>query len=80
MAGEGMTRMRAYIAGHPPQNPQQRRKIVSAFLDKFALPERIDMAVDMPGWTAEVLAELTENYDIDVARIAAMPQVTFIAP
>jgi hypothetical protein len=34
----------------------------------------------MPGWTAEVLAELTENYDIDVARIAAMPQVTFIAP
>jgi hypothetical protein len=77
---ELLTRMRAYIAGHPPQNPQQRRKIVSAFLDKFALPERIDMAVDMPGWTAEVLAELTENYDIDVARIAAMPQVTFIAP
>lgn len=80
MSGEGISRMRAYIEGHPPQNPAQRRRIVSAFLDKFALPERIDLEVEMPGWTEETVAELTRAYEEDVARIAQMAEVTFIAP
>lgn len=80
MSGEGLTRMRAYIASHPPQNVLQRRKIVSAFLDKFALPERIDMQIEMPGWTAETVEDLTAGYDEDVARIMAMGEVSFLAP
>lgn len=80
MSGEGMARMRTYIEGHPPQNPMQRRRIVSAFLDKFALPERIDLEVEMPGWTDDTVADLTRAYEEDVARIAQMPDVTFIAP
>ncbi|MBE0552720.1 MAG: hypothetical protein IH625_03420 [Rhodobacteraceae bacterium] len=80
MSGEGMARMRTYIEGHPPQNPMQRRRIVSAFLDKFALPERIDLEVEMPGWTDDTVADLTRAYEEDVARIAQMPEVTFIAP
>jgi hypothetical protein len=80
MSGEGMGRMRTYIEGHPPQNPMQRRRIVSAFLDKFALPERIDLEVEMPGWTDDTVADLTRAYEEDVARIAQMPEVTFIAP
>lgn len=80
MSGEGLTRLRAYLESHPPQNVVQRRKIVSAFLDKFALPERIDMDFEMPGWSADMVAEITELYEEDVARIAAMPEVTFLAP
>lgn len=80
MSGEGMGRMRTYIEGHPPQNPMQRRRIVSAFLDKFALPERIDLEVEMPGWTDDTVADLTRAYEENVARIAQMPEVTFIAP
>jgi len=80
MSGEGMARMRTYIEGHPPQNPMQRRRIVSAFLDKFALPERIDLEVEMPGWTDDTVADLSRAYEEDVARIAQMPEVTFIAP
>lgn len=80
MSGEGMGRMRTYIEGHPPQNAMQRRRIVSAFLDKFALPERIDLEVEMPGWTDDTVADLTRAYEEDVARIAQMPEVTFIAP
>lgn len=80
MSGEGMTRMQAYVASHPPQSPAQRRKIVSAFLDKFALPDRVDQDIIMPGWTAETVEELTELYDEDVARIAAMPNVRLIRP
>ncbi len=80
MSGEGLTRMRAYMDSHPPQTVLQRRKIVSAFLDKFALPERIEMEFEMPDWTAETLARLTGIYEADVARIAAMPDVTFLTP
>jgi hypothetical protein len=80
MSGEGMARLRAYLESHPPASVLQRRKIVSAFLDKFALPERIDMQIEMPGWTEDMVADLTEAYEEDVARIAQMAEVTFLAP
>lgn len=80
MTAEGLDRMNSYLAGHPAATPAQRRKVVSAFLDKFALPERIEMEFELPGWTEETVADLTHAYDQDVARIMAMPGVTFIAP
>lgn len=80
MSSEGLTRMQAYLAGHPPQTVTQRRKVVSAFLDKFALPERVDQEIAMPGWTPEIVTELTELYEEDVARIARMSEITFLQP
>lgn len=80
MSGEGLTRMQAYMANHPAPSVAQRRKIVSAFLDKFALPERIDMNFKMPGWSPDMVAELTGLYDEDVRRISQMSNITFIAP
>ncbi|MBM3614681.1 MAG: hypothetical protein FJX28_04410 [Alphaproteobacteria bacterium] len=80
MSGEGMTRMQAYLDSHPPQSVMQRRKIVSAFLDKFALPERVDQDIEMPGWTADMVSEMTATYEEDVARIAQMDEITFLAP
>lgn len=80
MSAEGLTRLQNYLKGHPPGSVMQRRKIVSAFLDKFALPDRLETEVDMPGWTQEVVERLTELYEQDVYRIAQMPGLTFIAP
>lgn len=80
MSGEGMTRMQAYLDSHPPQSVMQRRKIVSAFLDKFALPERVDQDIEMPGWTADMVSEMTARYEEDVARIGQMDEITFLAP
>lgn len=80
MSGEGMARLRSYLVSHPPGTIVQRRKIVSAFLDKFALPERIEIEMEMPDWTADMVEDLTQMYDEDVARIAQMGDVTFIAP
>jgi hypothetical protein len=57
----------------------QRRRVVSAFLDKFAIPDKIEIGIDLPGWTEDTIRMLTESYDADVARIRAMPGVTFIA-
>lgn len=80
MSGEGVARLRSYLANHPPQNILQRRRVVSAFLDKFALPERINMQVEMPGWTEEVVNHLNALYDADIAEIAGMDGVDFMAP
>ncbi len=80
MSGEGLSRMQAYIETRPPATIEQRRKIVSAFLDKFALPERIDVTIEMPSWDAEMVEDLTAIYEEDVAKIIASGKVTFIQP
>lgn len=74
----GMGRMKAYLAAHPPQSVAQRRRIVTAFLEKFARPEQVLQEVDMPGWTDETVARMTEAYLQDVERIRAMAGVTMI--
>jgi hypothetical protein len=79
MTPDGLVRMRNYISTHPPHAILQRRRIVSAFLDKFALPDRIEMEFEFPGWTAAMVDQMTAAYHDDIARIRAMPEVTFIA-
>ena len=79
MSPEGLTRMRAYLQSHPPASPALRRKVISAFLDKFARPERISQAVALPGWTETTLTRLTETYERDVATIQTMPGIRFLA-
>lgn len=74
----GLARMRAYCAQHPPASVTQRRRIATAFLEKFARPDQIEIAVDMPGWTDDLVAELTARYFEDVERIRRMPGVTVI--
>ncbi len=80
MPAEGFKRMQAYIETHPITSVAMRRRIVSAFLDKFALKDKINVDVEMPGWTEATAQTLTRNYEQDVARIAATQGVRFIAP
>ena len=80
MTEDGMRRMEAYLATHQPQTIGQRRRIVSAFLDKFANPESLESEVTLPGWTEDYVADLTETYDRDIAYIATLPGVTLITP
>ncbi|NGM47730.1 hypothetical protein G5B31_19535 [Rhodobacter sp. SGA-6-6] len=79
MTPDGLARMRNYITTHPPQTVPQRRRIVSAFLDKFALPERVEMQFEMPGWTPGMVEAMTATYREDIERIKAMPGVQFLA-
>ncbi|WP_149141971.1 hypothetical protein [Gemmobacter caeruleus] len=80
MTEDGMERMGAYLDTHPPQTIAQRRRIVSAFLDKFARPDQMETEVDLPGWDAALLDRLTETYERDMAYIATLPGVTCLTP
>ena len=77
-AKEGMKRLRAYMKTHPAQNEIQRRRILSAFLDKFALDDEIEEVVDLPGWTDELVAEMSAAYDDDMLEVKRIPGVTLL--
>lgn len=80
MAPEGMNRFLNYLRAHPPENEQQKRRVIAAFLDKYAIDDAVEETVDLPGMTGEMVDYLTDVYDQDVAYIAQMPDVDFIAP
>jgi hypothetical protein len=79
MTTEGMSRLRAYLESHPTVSPALRRKVISAFLDKFVQPEKVTQPIFMPGWTEDTVARMTETYERDVVTIAKMPGVRLIS-
>ncbi|MBW4710699.1 hypothetical protein KX928_23155 [Roseobacter sp. YSTF-M11] len=80
MLPEGMTRFREYMKSHPNMTEIQKRRVMVAFLDKFAMVEAIEEELDMPGWTDELVAEMTQTYDEDVFDIARIPGVQLLSP
>lgn len=78
MTPDGMKRMLSYLDSHPPQTEAQRRRIVAAFLDKYALEAEMEMELDLPGWDEAYVDRLTQHYEQDVLRIARVPGVTLI--
>ena len=53
---------------------------MAAFLEAHAIEEAVEAEIDLPGWTDETIDMLTQLYEDDVERIAAMPEVTLITP
>lgn len=80
MSDEGMRRMTDYLATHPPANEGQRRRILAAFLDKFARPEEMEVEIDLPDWTDNDVEELTGRYEEDLLVIERIPGVRVITP
>lgn len=77
---DGMKRFVAYLKANPPQTEQQKRRIIAAFLERYALESEIEDEIDLPGWNDATIEHLTALYDEDIDRIARMPGVNFIAP
>ena len=80
MSTEGMKRFRAYLAAHTTMSEQQKRRVIAAFLDKFAMDDVIEEELDIPGWTETLVDDMTRIYDEDVAEIENMPGLRFVSP
>jgi hypothetical protein len=78
MSTAGQDRLAAYLESHPPQTVEHRRRIVAAFLDKYAIDEAMEVELDLPGWTADYVEALTEAYEEDTRDIARLEGVTFL--
>lgn len=77
---EGMTRFRSYLAEKPDLNEVQIRRVMVAFLDKYADPSKVEHEFDLPEWDDHLVQDLTEQYEEDLFDIGRMPGVTLIAP
>jgi hypothetical protein len=80
MSNEGMRRLRGYTNARPPASDAQQRRVAAAFLDKFALEDEVEVAIDLPGWTPALVEGMTRSYEEDLHRIAAVPDVRVIVP
>ncbi|KIN60687.1 hypothetical protein Z945_1666 [Sulfitobacter noctilucae] len=80
MSKEGMERLRSYMHSHQEMTEIQKRRVIAAFLDKFALEDEIEEELDMPGWTEELVEELTDIYDEDLLQVQRIQGVTVITP
>ncbi len=78
MSQEGMKRLRAYLAKHPDMTEAYKRKVIVAFLDKYAQDEELEEELTLPSNDPLFSDEVEEIYDEDVARIAQIPGVTLI--
>lgn len=80
MSDEGMKRFRSYLAAHPDMTEPQKRRVMMAFLDKFALEDAVEEELDLPGWSEDYVDVLSELYEQDIGIIANMSDVTLILP
>ena len=75
-----MQRFAAYLKSHPDMTEIQKRRVISAFLDKFALEEEIEAELDLAGWTKDLMDDMTDVYDEDMLEVQRIPGITLIAP
>ncbi|GAA6178582.1 MULTISPECIES: hypothetical protein [unclassified Shimia] len=80
MSTEGLARLETFLSEHQGVTEIQKRRVVAAFLDKFALEDAVEEELDLPGWTTPMVDAMTDAYDEDVFRIERIPGVTVIAP
>ena len=55
-------------------------RIITAFLDKFAIDDALEDELDIPGWTQQTVDEMTKRYEQDLYEIERISGVNFIAP
>jgi len=80
MSPEGMTRFKAYIGQNHPQTEMQMRRVIAAFLDKYALEDAIEEELTAPGLSEQAVIKMTEAYEEDLFKIEHIPGVTFLTP
>lgn len=80
MTAEGFSRLREFLTNRDVSNPTKRRRAIAAFLEAHVMREAIEDEIDLPGWTDETVAALTDLYEEDLDRIAGMPGVTLLTP
>lgn len=80
MTQEGMARFKSYVSQSHPQNEVHLRRVIAAFLDKYADEDAIEEELTAPGLTDEDVVSMTEAYEEDLYEIERIPGVTFLAP
>ena len=77
---EGFTHFQAYLEKHPERNERQKRKVMFAFAERFGRADVLEQDVNVPGWDAQIVYDLTAQYEADFANINAVSGVRLVLP
>jgi hypothetical protein len=80
VTAEGSAAIAAHFGRPPHFDGPEVRQALGRLIEAHARPDELSEVIDLPGWDGDLIGRLTAAYDDDVARIAAMPGVRFIAP
>lgn len=80
MPREGRRRFRTFLGEHPGLDEVQRRRVTGLFLEKYAIDDAMIEEVDLPGWSMDLIADLTDIYEQDMHTLRALPNVRLIEP
>lgn len=80
LSTDGVERLRAFLADHPVLSEEHLRKTLLAFLTSHEKTPAAPPAELPEGWSDETTAALDLAYREDIARIAKLPQVTWLDP
>jgi hypothetical protein len=56
----------------------QKRRVIAAFLDKFVREDEIEEELDLPGWTEDLVDQLSDLYDEDIFDVQRVPGINMI--
>lgn len=76
----GKAELQKALAGRDQLSIAQRRSIYADILSRHAAQDSMFQNIDLPGWTQDLVDQVTENYHADVAEIAVLPGVEFVFP
>ena len=80
LSERGVKILETFLARHPEITRRQRLRVMYRILEKHVLEEATEEEIDLPGWSLDHIARMSEIYEEDTARIMEMPGVHFIAP
>jgi hypothetical protein len=80
LSEEGFTRFQAYLEKYPEMNERQKRKVMFAFAERFGREDVLEQDVNVPGWDAQMVYDLTAQYEADLANINAISGVRLVLP
>ena len=77
---EGQQKLKAQISERDQMSISQRRALTTQIMQSDGIDGALDQPIDLPGWTQELVDQVTQQYHADVAEIAVLPGVEFILP
>lgn len=80
MTATGFHRLETYLRDNPAPDLSTHRKVMTAFLGKYADEAKIDQEIALPGWSEAMIAGLSALYEADLERIRARDDIAFIQP
>ena len=80
LTSDGLNAVQTALVNIAPTDVAARRELVSQALETAGVREQMEFDITMPGWTADIVACVTEAYVQDCAAIADLPGVTFLQP